>query len=136
MKSIRKSLAQPEKDTTIHELLVILKASLLAVIITLICFVIFALVMKLANLKETIIPPVNQAIRILSIAIGGVFASRASRKKGWLKGGLTGLLYIIWSFIISGLFDGKYIFNTLLLSDLLLGAVVGAVGGIIGINID
>jgi putative membrane protein (TIGR04086 family) len=136
MKSIRKSLAQPEKDTTIHELLVILKASLLAVIITLICFVIFALVMKLANLQETIIPPVNQAIRILSIAIGGVFASRASRKKGWLKGGLTGLLYIIWSFIISGLFDGKYIFNTLLLSDLLLGAVVGAVGGIIGINID
>ena len=136
MKSIRKSLAQPEKDTTIHELLVILKASLLAVIITLICFVIFALVMKLANLQETIIPPVNQAIRILSIAIGGVFASRASRKKGWLKGGLTGLLYIIWSFILSGLFDGKYIFNTLLLSDLLLGAVVGAVGGIIGINID
>lgn len=124
------------ENSVIHNFLVILKASLFAVIISLICFVLFALVMKLANLQESIIPPVNQAIRIVSMVVGGAAAARSSKSKGWLKGALTGLLYIVWAFIISGIFGGGYIFDTVLLSDVLLGIVVGAIGGIIGINIE
>ncbi|MGI6188241.1 MAG: TIGR04086 family membrane protein [Clostridiales bacterium] len=136
MKIAKKSSSQPVENSVIHNFLVILKASLFAVIISLICFVLFALVMKLANLQESIIPPVNQAIRIVSMVVGGAAAARSSKSKGWLKGALTGLLYIVWAFIISGIFGGGYIFDTVLLSDVLLGIVVGAIGGIIGINIE
>ena len=136
MKIAKKSSSQPMENTVIHNCLVVLKSSLLAVVVTLFCFLLFALVMKLANLQEGIIPPVNQAIRIISIALGGAVAARSSRSKGWLKGALTGLLYILWAFIISGIFGGGYIFDTVLISDVLLGIVVGAIGGIIGINIE
>ena len=51
-------------------------------------------------------------------------------------GALTGLLYIGWAFIISGIFGGGYMLDTVLLSDILLGIVVGAIGGVIGINIE
>ena len=136
MKIAKKSSSQPVEYSVIHNFLVILKASLFAVIISLICFVLYALVMKLANLQESIIPPVNQAIRIVSMVVGGAAAARSSKSKGWLKGALTGLLYIVWAFIISGIFGGGYIFDTVLLSDVLLGIVVGAIGGIIGINIE
>ena len=94
MKIAKKSSSQPVENSVIHNFLVILKASLFAVIISLICFVLFALVMKLANLQESIIPPVNQAIRIVSMVVGGAAAARSSKSKGWLKGALTGLLYI------------------------------------------
>lgn len=136
MRSAKKNSVQVDRNSLIHNSLVILKASLLAVIVTLVGFLIFAVVMKLANLQETIIPPVNQAIRIISIALGGAVAARSSRTKGWLKGALTGLLYIVWALVISAIFGGKYAFDTVLLSDALLGIVVGAIGGIIGINIE
>lgn len=136
MRSAKKNSVQVDRNSLIHNSLVILKASLLAVIVTLVGFLIFAVVMKLANLQETIIPPVNQAIRIISIALGGAVAARSGRTKGWLKGALTGLLYIVWALVISAIFGGKYAFDTVLLSDALLGIVVGAIGGIIGINIE
>lgn len=136
MRSIKKNSVQVERNSLIYNGLVILKASLLAVIVTLAGFLIFALVMKLANLQETVIPPVNQAIRIISIALGGAIAARSSRTRGWLKGALTGILYIVWALVISAIFGGKYAFDTVLLSDVLLGIVVGAIGGIIGINIE
>lgn len=136
MRSAKKNSVQVDRNSLIHNGLVILKASLLAVIVTLVGFLIFAVVMKLANLQETIIPPVNQAIRIISIALGGAVAARSGRTKGWLKGALTGLLYIVWALVISAIFGGKYAFDTVLLSDALLGIVVGAIGGIIGINIE
>jgi len=136
MRSIKKSFAQPTENTVIHTCLVVLKSSLFAVIVTLFCFILFALVMKLANLQESIIPPVNQAIRIISIVLGGIIAARSSKSRGWLMGALTGLLYIGWAFIISGIFGGGYMLDTVLLSDILLVIVVGAIGGVIGINIE
>jgi len=136
MRNIKKTSAQPDRDSIIYNCMVILKASLLAVIVTLVCFLVFAVVMKLANLQETIIPPVNQAIRITSIALGGALAARSSSTKGWLKGAITGLLYIMWALIISSIFGGRYAFDTVLLSDVILGIVVGAIGGIIGINLE
>lgn len=136
MRSAKKNPVQVDKSSLIHGGLVVLKASLLAVIVTLAGFLVFAVVMKLANLQETIIPPVNQAIRIISIALGGAVAARSSSSRGWLMGALTGLLYIVWALVISAIFGGKYAFDTLLLSDALLGIVVGAIGGIIGINIE
>ncbi|MBM7582304.1 putative membrane protein (TIGR04086 family) [Caldicoprobacter guelmensis] len=136
MRSLKKNSVQLDKSGIVYTGLVILKASLLAVIVTLLGFMVFAVVMKLANLQETIIPPVNQAIRIISIALGGALAARSSKTKGWLKGALTGLLYIVWALVISAVFGGKYAFDKVLLSDALLGIVVGAIGGIIGINLE
>jgi putative membrane protein (TIGR04086 family) len=124
-----------KRDGQVNNTLLILKGSLLAVIITLLCFIVFAIIMKFANLGEDVIGPVNQVIRVISIAIGSALPAKVSKNKGWIKGAITGGLYIVWAFVISILFSNHVSFDSILLSDVLLGLIVGAIGGIIGVNI-
>lgn len=136
MRASRRSSSQKETESLLQVAVVIVKSSIIAVVITLICFIIFAIVIKLFSLQETIIPAVVQVIRTICIAFGGVLAARSSKRKGWLNGALTGLLYIVWAFLISGFFGDNMSMTTIVFSDILLGIVAGAVGGIIGVNLD
>ena len=115
--------------------MVIIKSSIAAVIVTLLFFIIFSVVMKIGNLDEGVISPTSQAIRVMSIALGGAIAARASNAKGWLKGAMTGVMYILWAFIISALFGHRISLNKVVISDIGMSFVVGAIGGIIGINL-
>ena len=135
MKKIRKTSNRQQPESVVNAIIAVLKGSLIAIIITLFFFTLFAVIIKVADLQESIIPPVVQVVRTLCIAFGGLLAARASKKMGWLKGGITGILYILIAFIISSLFGESNFMGSLILSDLLLGAVAGAVGGIIGVNI-
>ncbi len=136
MRTSRRSSGQKETESLLQIALVIVKSSIIAVVVTLICFIIFALVIKLFNLQETIIPAVVQVIRTICIALGGLLAARFSRRKGWLTGALTGLLYIVWAFLISGFFGDDMSMTSVVFSDILLGIVAGTVGGVIGVNLD
>jgi len=62
----------------------------LAIIVCLAAVLIFALVIQFTGLPESVIMPVNQFIKVLAIFIGCFFSLRGS--KGWLKGGLVGLI--------------------------------------------
>lgn len=138
MLKVRKTYSKQRKqepETIWHDVIVVLKSSLVAVILTLVCFMLFAIIIKVGGMQETIIPPVVQVVRTLSIALGGFIAARGSQKMGWLKGAITGLVYIIWAFIISSLFGNNIVLGSVVLSDSLLGIVAGAVGGIIGVNL-
>ena len=84
--------------------------------------------MKIGNLDETIIPPINQAIRIISIALGGAFAARASNVNGWLMGALTGIMYMLWAFLISALFGHRMTLDRIVVSDIVMSFIVGAIG--------
>jgi len=136
MRSINKTTNLLKQSILPNDVFIVLKGSIIAVLITLVCFLFFALVMRFMYLDDALIPSVNQVIRIFSIALGGAYAARASRGIGWLKGALTGLLYIFWAFLISWLFSGNLIINIVLLSDAFMGLLAGAIGGVIGVNID
>jgi putative membrane protein (TIGR04086 family) len=71
----------------------------------------------------------------LSIAFGGMLAAKSSKKVGWLKGGITGVVYVLFAFMISSLFGGSILMGSIIFSDILLGVIAGAVGGIIGVNV-
>lgn len=135
LRKIRKAPAKQEPETILHDVMAIFKSALIAVILTLICFTLFAVIIKIADLQEDVIPPVVQVVRILSAAIGGILASRASKKMGWIKGGITGILYILCALLISYVFGGSAFMGSLILSDILLGFVAGSIGGIIGVNL-
>ena len=42
----------------------------------------------------------------------------------------------MWAFLISGFFGDGMSMTTIVFSDILLGIIAGAVGGIIGVNLD
>lgn len=135
MKKGRKIIAKQEEKSLLQDVVLVLKGSVFAVIITLIFIILFAFVMRLSSLSETIIRPVVQVLRILSIAIGGAYAARQASDKGWLKGAVTGVGYVILVSLIGVISGGQLAFDRILLSDTLMAVVVGAAGGAIGINI-
>jgi len=135
MRTLRRANA-PNKDQKFNQsFLAVLKGTLLAIILSLICILVLALIIKLANLDDTLIPPINQAVKIISIVIGAGYAAKNSRQRGWLKGSATGLLYILIGFLLFSLVEGGFSLNRILLSDSLMGIIVGGIGGIIGVNL-
>ncbi|MGI5850820.1 MAG: TIGR04086 family membrane protein [Caldicoprobacterales bacterium] len=135
MKNMRKTPNKQGSDHIGNDIIAILKSSIIAIIMTLVCFAIFAIIIKVADLQETIIAPVVQVIRTLSIAFGGMLAAKSSKKLGWLKGGITGVVYVLLAFMISSMFGGSIFMGSVIFSDILLGIIAGAVGGIIGVNV-
>ncbi|NMA95466.1 MAG: TIGR04086 family membrane protein [Clostridiales bacterium] len=121
--------------TLISNIIIVIRSSIVAIILTLLLFIIFSIVMKVGNLTEDVIPPISQVIRVTSIAFSGALAARSSKSKGWLKGALTGITYMLWAYIISLLFGNKISLDSIAISDIGMGFIVGAIGGIIGINL-
>ena len=135
MNKSRKNTSKQEENSLRQDFIFVLKGAVFAVIITLICIVIFAFIMQLASLQESIIRPVIQVVRILSISVGGVYVARLSHTKGWLKGAVTGFFYVIFISILGIMSGGQFAFDRTLLSDMTMAVIVGAVSGAIGINI-
>ncbi|NLC42756.1 MAG: TIGR04086 family membrane protein [Clostridiales bacterium] len=135
MKKARRITTKQEESSLLQDVMLVSKGSVFAVIITLLFIILFAFVMQLSSLSETIIRPVVQVVRILSIAIGGAYAARKTTNKGWLKGAAAGIGYVILVSVIGVISGGQFAFDRIFLSDALMALVVGAAGGAIGINI-
>lgn len=105
----------------------IFKGVMYAVIATLLFVLLFALIIKWANLGNGVIKPVMQVIKVVCIFFGVAIALRKAKNKGWLYGGLIGILYMVFTFLIFSLLDGSFTIGLTALSDLLFQTVVGVV---------
>lgn len=108
----------------------IILASIIAVIVSLGLILIFALLIKWFNWSDNVITPVNIVIKLVSIAVGVLIATKSGEKR-MLKGTLVGLSYVLVSFIVFSLLIGKFSFGADNVWDLLLGVVGGGIIGII-----
>ncbi len=111
----------------------IIKAVFSAVIITLVGVLIFAGLLKFALLSEGVIKAVNQFIKILAIFLGCSFSIRG--KNGLVRGALMGVLTTIITYLLFSLFCGEMMFGDNFFLDLIFTSVIGAISGIISVNI-
>ncbi len=109
----------------------ICKGVLTAVVITLLFILGFALVVQLAGLNNNVITPVMQVVKVICIFVAVAIAIKPAKRKGWLYGALVGLLYMILTFLIFSLIDGKFNVGLNAFSDLLFQSLVGLVSGVI-----
>lgn len=116
-----------KKSATVLE---VIKALVIAVIVSLALILVAALVIKLCNLKTEYIPVINQIIKGLSIVIGCVIAIKY-KPNTWLKGIVVGILYIAVAFVIFSLLDGEFVFGLNILNDVALGGITGMISGIL-----
>jgi len=86
-------------------------------------------------MQESNISAMVQGIKLISIAVAGILASYATASKGWLKGGIAGLIYIIAALIITAIVAPASIKFNALLNDVLMAFVAGAISGIIGVTL-
>ena len=111
-----------------------IKSLFVALIITFACIIIFAFVIKWANLPDNVISPVNLVIKALSVFFGAMILTKGGRN-GLVNGVVFALVYTLISFVIFSLLAGAFIVGLGLVSDFAFNALAGAIGGIVGANI-
>ncbi|MCL2540345.1 MAG: TIGR04086 family membrane protein [Firmicutes bacterium] len=116
-------------------LLGVIKGSAYAVIVSLVCILLFAVIIKYTAIPEAWIQPVNQVIKGLSVLIGAWAAAKKIKSNGWLMGLLIGLVYTILAFLVFSILDGEFRFTLNILNDLLFGGIMGLIAGILMVNI-
>ncbi len=104
-------------------------------IITIPLFIFFALVLTYTNFPEKYVESAVLAVTVLSVLAAGFTTTRSIGSKGWLNGGIVGLIYMIILYILNCLIYQDFSINRRVLTMLLIGVLSGSVGGIVGINV-
>lgn len=112
----------------------ILKGTVIALITTIILFLIFSLILTYTNISESTIFPVIVVTTGISILIGSFLGNIKIRKNGLLNGGIVGLIYMLILYFVSSCFIGDFSLNINSIILIIAAILTGMLGGIIGVN--
>lgn len=108
---------------------------LTAFAVTVILVMGFALVLCYSDLSEEWISRGAKAITLFSVGLAGALCAKSGRRRGWLMGGICGLLYMAVLYIAGYLVFGEFEFGAQSVMRIIYGVLAGIIGGIIGINL-
>lgn len=114
---------------------VVLKGTLISLAVSLVGILIFAFIIKYVAVPTSTIKPVNQVIKGVSLLVGTYISLRKTDKMGLITGLLIGLFYTILAFLVFSILDGNFEFSKTLVNDLLFGGIIGAICGVIAVNL-
>jgi putative membrane protein (TIGR04086 family) len=106
-----------------------------ASIITILLLIIFAIIMSTTEVGNQVISVYILVVTSISIVYGAIYAAKKNNRKGWLVGILVAALYMLVLYLISGIFFGDFSLNYKDFFRLILALLVGALSGMLGINI-
>lgn len=110
-----------------------IKAAAAAIIFTFAFILIFALVLKSANISALAVKTVNQFIKAISLFVGCFLFLK--REKGLLKGAVTGLLWAAFVYMLFALFGaGKFTAFSVIV-DFVFAVIIGALSGVVAVNV-
>ena len=124
-----------ERGAAKSVVLSILKGSVYALCISLVCVLVFAFCLKFTPLSESLITPINQVIKGVSIFFGVFIGMKKHKEMGLLSGFLIGLFFTIIAFLVFSILDGAFCFDRTFLNDIIFGSIIGAICGIICVNL-
>ncbi len=107
---------------------------LIAAVFTLLSFTLFAAFLAFTGLSESTVPIIAVGTESLGALIAGFFTARGAKSRGALSGLVSGLLYIIFIWMIAILAGNGTVTGKHYLTMLLLSALFGVIGGIMGVN--
>lgn len=123
-------VTKKETSTTMR----VIKGVILALIITAIAILIFAIILTYTELSEDYMNPTIIGITAISILISSALATRRIGKNGMFFGAIIGFIYICILYLISSLLNWKFGIDIQALVMIVLGILGGVLGGIIGVN--
>ena len=124
-----------EKNQYLENLIRIVKGSILAIGITMIALLIFAIILTYTDISENYIYVGIIVVTAISILLGGIISTKQIKKRGFLYGMLVGVIYMLTLYILSGITGSGFQFSTSTV--IMFGSAItaGIIGGIIGVNI-
>src|SRR5699024_6136606 len=123
------------KSKTINFLWSLLKSLVLSYIVTLGLVLIMAIMLTYTPLKEKSIPLLNTITMMISIITGAIYLTLKIGEKGWLNGGIVGVVYYLILLLINIIFIKNHSIDIYTTSKIIISLVTGVIGGMIGINL-
>lgn len=104
-------------------------------IVSILLFLIVAILITYTSVSEGIIPMITSIIMVVGIAFSAIYCSAHIKTKGWIHGGIIGIVFVLILIILSKVFISDYSLDRIALYKIGLGMVGGIIGGILGVNI-
>ena len=105
-----------------------LKAGILSLVFSCIGVLLLALIAKLCNLSNSVLPIINQVLKVIAVAIGTMISIKD--EKFLLKALIGAVIFWLLSFALFAIMGGSFNFGQIAL-DLAIALVVAAVVAII-----
>ncbi|WP_075982422.1 TIGR04086 family membrane protein [Bacillus massilinigeriensis] len=102
-------------------------------IVFIICSFIFSILLKFTTVQESSIQFIVTAISFITLFVGGFVSGGKGKQKGWLLGGLTGLVFSLIIFLFQFLGYDR-LFNVEQLIYHICYILTAMMGGILGVN--
>lgn len=112
-----------------------IKSSIIAIIISLMFMTVYAVLLSTTDISENSMGTVLIVISGISILIASSLNTRKLKKKGMLNGGIIGLIYMIFLYILSSIILMNFKLNSNTIIMFATGVLTGMIGGVIGINV-
>ena len=127
--------SKKENVSTKNLFLCVAKGVAVGLCVALVGILIFAFVLRFTSISDSIILPVNQVIKGLSIFFGVFIGLKKHKEMGLISGLLIGLFFTIMAFLVFSILDGAFVFDRTFVNDIIFGSVIGSICGIICVNI-
>ena len=130
-----KNIKESKRDKDSSSILIIGKGVLIAYFISAVLIILYGILLALTSLSEASMPTIIMVITLISIALSSIYTAIKVESKGWLNGAIVGLVYMVILFFIGMIFNTSISFDSSILFRLFMGFIIGALAGIIGINL-
>ena len=109
-------------------------AALTAMALSIVCYLLFSLLIYLGLMSEKTIRPIVFIVTCLCTFIAGFLNAKKARQCGWVNGAAAGGIYMVFYYLFSIVTSGQFIFCLNMMAMVLLGLLMAVIGGILGIN--
>lgn len=113
----------------------LLKAIILSLIMTIVLLGFTSILLRFTKIKESKLEVLNNITMVISIFLGSIYLAFKIRENGWLYGSILGGSYYLIIVILNIIFVKINIFKKLYILRFILAILLGAISGIIGINL-
>lgn len=111
-----------------------IKGVVISIILTILLILGISLIMLFKDLTSKTFNVLWVIITCISIIFGGVYSAKENSEKGWLVGLIVAIIYFIIISIASIIFN-DFSFGVFDFIRLIVALIIGALAGILGINI-
>ena len=113
----------------------VMKGLIISFLITLPCFLGFALFLTYTDFPEKYIFIAVLITTIVSVLTASAYSTKNVKSKGWINGCAVGVLYVAVLYLASSIVFMNFAVDVQVLLTVIIGAIVGCLGGIFGINL-
>lgn len=113
----------------------VIKGLIISFLITLPCFLGFALFLTNTDFPEKHTYIAVLITTVISVLVASAYSTKNVKNRGWMNGCFVGILYVAVLYLASSIIFMNFAIDVQVLLTVVIGAIVGCLGGIFGINL-